>query len=349
MKNTSTFAKKTIFLAFLLSVVISSLIISGCSTPSPTNAPETDNPSESEESPQAAYAGKKILWVSSYHSGMEWQDGIGRGIQNALEGTGIEFKSFELDTKNHPETAEQKALEAKNLIDEFKPDLIITSDDNAQKYLVVPYLMDSGIPIVFCAVNWEAASYGYPTPTITGMVEVDLVTSLVDVLKSYADGDLVGHIGLATETFTKNSDNYNKRFFNGEMRVYAAESFDDFRTLFHQAQDEVDILLVANLDGMPGWTQEDQKKFMEENTRIPTGYFDSYLTPNVLVTMGKVPEEQGEYAVKTALEIFDGKSPSEIPIVANGKGNLGLNLIIAEKLGVVFSPSLLKNASVVAE
>jgi len=349
MKNTSIFTKKPVLVAFLLFVVIGSLIFSGCSTSSPTNTPESDNPAKSEEGPQADYVGKKILWVSSYHSGMEWQDGIGRGIQNTLEGTGIEFKSFELDTKNHPETAEQKALEAKNLIDEFKPDVIITSDDNAQKYLVVPYLMDSGIPIVFCAVNWEATSYGYPTPTITGMVEVDLVTSLVDVLKNYASGDAVGHIGLASETFTKNSDNYNARFFDGEMKVYAAESFDEFKTLFSQAQDEVDILLVANLDGMPGWTPEEEVAFMEENTKIPTGYFDSYLTPNVLVTMGKVPEEQGEFTVKTALEILDGKSPSEMPIVANENGNLGLNLIIAEKLNVVFAPSLLKNASVISE
>jgi ABC-type uncharacterized transport system substrate-binding protein len=37
---------------------------------------------------------------------------------------------------------------------------------------------------------------------------------------------------------------------------------------------------------------------------------------------------------------------SSIPVAENKKGKLVLNLALAEKLGVVFAPSMLKNAEV---
>jgi len=63
-----------------------------------------------------------------------------------------------------------------------------------------------------------------------------------------------------------------------------------------------------------------------------------------LLGITKIPEEQGEWQAGTALKILDGASPSSIPLVKNKRGKLMVNLKIAEKLGAVFSPSVLKNA-----
>jgi ABC-type uncharacterized transport system substrate-binding protein len=49
------------------------------------------------------------------------------------------------------------------------------------------------------------------------------------------------------------------------------------------------------------------------------------------------------------LSILDGKSPADIPLTENKKGQLIVNLDLADKLGVVFAPSLLKNAVVLGE
>ena len=89
------------------------------------------------------------------------------------------------------------------------------------------------------------------------------------------------------------------------------------------------------------------REFITNNTRIPTGYVDGYMTPFVLVTMGKIPEEQGEYAARVALEILDGVPPADRPVATNKKAQLGINLQIAEKLGIVFTPSILKNAEII--
>jgi hypothetical protein len=88
-----------------------------------------------EETLEKTYEGKKILYVDSYHEGYEWSDGITNGIQETLDGTGVDLKIYRMDTKRNPDEGfkEKAGLEAKSVIEEFEPDVVITSDDNAFK------------------------------------------------------------------------------------------------------------------------------------------------------------------------------------------------------------------------
>ncbi len=70
------------------------------------------------------------------------------------------------------------------------------------------------------------------------------------------------------------------------------------------------------------------------------------MAPFVLVTLAKSGKEQGEWAAQTALSILDGTPVSEIPVTQNKKGKLIVNLVLAGKLGIVFPPSILKNATI---
>ena len=54
------------------------------------------------------------------------------------------------------------ATKAKAVIDELKPDIVIASEDNASKYLIMPLYKNSSIPFVFCGVNFSADAYGFP-------------------------------------------------------------------------------------------------------------------------------------------------------------------------------------------
>jgi hypothetical protein len=132
---------------------------------------------ESGQKPAGPLLGRKILWVSSYHEGYEANDDIERGIRAALKDRAVQLQVLHMDTKRNDaeDFGRQAGLRALAMVKEFAPDVVIASDDNAQKYLVVPYLLHTGIPIVFCGVNWDASIYGYPTNNVTGMVEVDLI------------------------------------------------------------------------------------------------------------------------------------------------------------------------------
>jgi hypothetical protein len=104
----------------------------------------------------------KILHIMSYHSPWEWTDVQLEGFKDALKGLNIEYKIFQMDTKRHnsKEWLEQKGTEACSLIESWKPDLVYTSDDNAQQYVTRKYI-NSKIPFVFSAVNADPEDYGF--------------------------------------------------------------------------------------------------------------------------------------------------------------------------------------------
>ena len=298
-------------------------------------------------SDRGTFPGKKILWIDSYHEGYAWTAGIERGIRQALEGSGVELRIERMNTKWIVEDKgrKQAALKAKNSIEEFRPDVVIASDDNAAKYLIVPYLKNTDLPVVFCGINWDASPYGFPCRNVTGMLEVEPVTALVKHLRRYAKGNRLGYLSADTVSERKVVRVYNKYFFSGEMKSYMAKDFAHFKKLFLQAQQEVDMIYIANHSDMPGWDPPKVEEFLAQHVNKPTGSRLEYMERFVAVTVAKVPEEQGEWAARTALRILAGAKPGDIPVAANEKASLTLNLKMAEAAGIVLPVEILKAAS----
>jgi hypothetical protein len=132
-------------------------------------------------------AKKKILYIDSYHAAYPWSAGITAGIQKIMSPRhDVELKIFRMDTKRNQSEEFKKAaaLKAKALIESWQPDVVIASDDNASKYLIVPYYKDGTLPFVFCGVNWDAGVYGFPCRNVTGMVEVQLIDQIITTLEN---------------------------------------------------------------------------------------------------------------------------------------------------------------------
>ena len=297
------------------------------------------------------YTGKKILWVDSYHQGYEWSDEIEKGIRDVLYETGVNMKIVHMDSKrNDTETFGRGAgLRARDVVQEFKPDVVIASDDNAQKYLVVPFLKESELPVVFCGVNWDAAIYGYPAANITGMIEEDLVSEMLKKFQPYARGKRIGYLAGNVETERKIVDIYNKRFFGGEMKTYLVNNMEAFKEAFLRAQKEVDMLYVSNYTGISDLNPDAAEKFLFNNSKIPTGSHNSFMAPYVLFTVAKLPMEQGNFAAKTALRILDGLAPAQIPVAVNQLNHITINLKMAQAFSVVLPASLLKGATIIGQ
>lgn len=339
-----------LLLTVLLLIIGSTL--SGC-VPAPTAATGNNGNAETgtASDQQLNYTGKKIMWVDSYHAEYEWSTAVEAGIRDALDGTGVELQVIHLDTKRNPSNmfGRQAAQEAYATIKAFAPDVVIACDDNAQKYLIIPYLNGSEPPpVVFCGVNWDASLYGYPTSNVTGVLEVELPDRVVELLKPYAKGERLAMITIESETENKVAEIYNERFFNGEMKVYAVKTLEEFKAAFLQAQDEVDILFIGNNAGADRWDEAEMTAFVLENSRVPSGAIYEWMAPYSLITLAKFGEEQGELSVQAALHILDGTAVSDIPVTENKEGQLILNLDLAEKLDIVFAPSVLRNADIIS-
>lgn len=288
------------------------------------------------------YRGKKILYVNSYHPGYEGSDPITEGIQSVLGKHEVDLKIIYMDTKNNPsnEFSEAAALKAKAAIEEFKPDVVIASDDNASKYLIVPYYKEADLPFVFCGVNWDASAYGFPYKNVTGMIEVALVSEILKHLNKYAKGKRIGFIAGDTLSERKNLEYYIKRFDINFEKIYLAKTFEEWKQSYLKLQDEVDMALMTSHVGIAGWNDREARDFAENHAKIPVGTEHRWSMPFALVGVAKDFNEMGVWSAHAALKILDGVPPSKIPVTANKKGQLLFNARMADRLKVGGTPPL---------
>lgn len=296
------------------------------------------------------YAGKKIVYVDSYHAGYEWSDGVTAGIEKVLEGSGAELRIIRMDTKNNTSEDFKKAaaIKARDEINAFAPDVLIASDDNAFKYLIQEYYKDAALPVVFCGLNWDASVYGAPYTNTTGMVEVSLTTQIIGHLEPFAKGPRLGYLSADTETERKNLTYYEKLFGLKFEKTYFVKDMAAWKSAFKKLQTETDLIIFENNAGIADWSDAEAGDFAKANIKVPVGTTNPWTMKESVFGITKIPNEQGEWSAAAALQILDGTPARDIPLVKNERGTLIINLQLAEKLNIVFPPNILKNA-VVAE
>ncbi|OWU75892.1 ABC transporter substrate-binding protein [Marinibacterium profundimaris] len=294
-------------------------------------------------SPLIAQTGtRRVLHVDSYHRGNEWNDRIAAAFVSALEAEGVEVRVLHMDTKRRSSEAEMTgaAAEAARVIADWQPDVVTVSDDNAVKYLLMPHFRDADVPFVFCGLNWDAGIYGLPYANATGMVEVSPIPQILRLLRAHAKGDRIGYLAEDTPTKRKEQAFHEKLFGVDYARTWLVSSYAGWAEAFEAAQGEVDMLMLLGVGALTDWDAPAARQLAETRTRIPTGTDFEWLMPYALLGVGKLPEEQGEWAAQAALRILDGVSPSEIPLAHNTKGQLLFNPRIARRLGIEEAPAL---------
>jgi len=295
----------------------------------------------------AGAADKRCLYVSSYHLGYEWNDGIERGMDSVLRGH-CEVRRFYMDTKRHPEPAwaEAKALEALALIDRFKPDVLLAADDNASKYLVMPHFRDAALPVVFCGLNWTVSEYGYPWRNATGMVEVAPLQPLLRQVRRIlptAHRALFLSADVATER--KDFEHYRRIFSRRGVALSArlVNSLADWKRAYREGQ-AYDFIMLNNNAGIRDWDAAEASRFVLDRGRTLSVSTYAWMVPYVALAITKAPEEQGEWMARVALSILGGLSPTDIPIIPNRRWEAWVNTAIVRRQQLELPHSLLLKA-----
>ncbi len=304
----------------------------------------------------------KVLYVNSYHRGYEWSDAITKGILDTfgarLDRDGgvdnsdsrVILKIVYMDTKRNKSEAFKKAaaLKVREMIAAWRPDVVIASDDNAAKYLIVPYLMDTGIPVVFCGLNMDASVYGFPSATVTGMVEVFPVIQLLAIMKPYAVKARI--CALAADTLSEHKAlELIEKEYRLDIDATFVNTFGELRKAYIDSQQKCGMLLFFELLSVKGFDHHELLKLVAEKARIPSGALDSFNREYVLVTCANKGEEQGEWAARAALAILKGRAPADIPMATNRKARVYLNMSMAKRLGIRFPIELIDRADFVGE
>ncbi len=122
-----------------------------------------------------AQENRHVLILNSYHQGIDWTDGEVAGIREALsQKPGVQFHIEYMDTKR---LADQEHFNNLRQLFAYKYrfvrfDAIVTTDNDAfdfvRKYRQTLF---SGIPVVFCGVNWFRDEQLNGLSGITGVAE----------------------------------------------------------------------------------------------------------------------------------------------------------------------------------
>lgn len=296
--------------------------------------------------PETGFAAR-CLYVSSYHAGYVWNDDIEDAMKKVLSGQ-CEIKKFYMDGKRNlsPEFARQKGLEAKKLIETWKPDVVIAADDNVSRYLVMPHLKNAAVPVVFCGVNWTVEPYGYPYRNTTGMVEIGPVETLAKEVRRAVPNARQG-VFLSADEMTQHKE------VALNQKVYAkhgitithrpVKTMAEWENAFLEAQ-KVDFIILGNNAGINDWSHDlALAQVRNKATKFTVSYLD-WMAPYTMLTMAKIAGEQGEWAAKAALRIIKGARPDSIPIAANQRWNVFINPSLLKKTGFTLSPEITSKA-----
>lgn len=285
----------------------------------------------------AAEALPRCLFVSSYHQGYAWSDGVQRGIERILAGR-CQLKQFDLDSKRHKGEAAIRAAadRARQLVESWQPDVLIAADDNASRYLVKPYYRDAALPVVFCGVNWSVDEYQYPYSNVTGMVEVAPLKPMLREALALGNGDAgFFYVGASTATEEKNRARFERAAaaMGLTMESRLVNSMRDWIEAYRAAQ-AYPFLVIGSYAGIADWDENRVRQAIGPISRRLSVTNHGWMMPVTMLGFTKVPEEHGEWAAEAALAILGGVPPARIPIVANRKWDLWINQALVDEAGL---------------
>jgi len=287
---------------------------------------------------------EKCLYISSYHPGYAWSDGVESGVRSVLQGK-CEIKQFNMDTKRNkqPEYMTQTGLEAKQLIDSWKPDIVITADDNAAKYVIQAHYKNHKLPFIFCGVNWTADEYGFPYTNVTGMVEVAPIYPLLEKVKELIPGAKKAiYIGADTVTEKKNLARFEKALVKQDIHLDSAlaATMGDWLNSYTGAQ-QYDFIIIGSKSGIQDWDKEHVVNTIKAQSKKLSVTNHDWMMPYTMLGFTKVPEEQGEWAAQAALSILAGVEISKIAIVPNRKWDIWTNSSLLKTINIKLPEGLI--------
>lgn len=247
---------------------------------------------------------------------------------------------------------------ARDLVEAWKPDLIYTSDDDAQD-LVTKHYLNTPIKNVFSGVNKSPEHYGFDKANnITGVIEhehfaesVRLLKNIVPSLKRLVvvlDDDamwqpVVARMKAAALPAGVSIVGWEtiKTYADYKARVAA----------YPNVADGIALIGIFNFKDAAGKNVPYQEvlRWTAENSTLPDlGFWIDRVHYGTLVAVTVSEREQGLAAGKLARTILrDSKSPSTLPMLPTSKGLPVISLARAQKLGITVRSEQLLSAEVV--
>lgn len=311
--------------------------------------------------PAHARTAPRIAHVMSFDSPWRWTDGQLTGFREGLDVPGAEIRVFQMDVKRHTSDAAkaERGRLARAFIDDFAPDLLYASDDDAQQHVSRHYL-GSRLPIVFSGVNREPAAHGFDqAPNVTGVLEREHAAETLRLLRELTPSmrrlTVVSDEGAYWDTVIERVRQGAARLEGLEpLQVMRTRTLGQYRQAVERAHGTSDALLHLGIltlvdDAGVHVPYQAVQRWVVEHSKLPDASFwmDRVLHGTLAsVTVSEL--EQGRAAGRLARAILvDGAAPASLPIRATTKGHPALNLKRAQALGLTVRSTQLLQSEIV--
>ena len=290
--------------------------------------------------PSMLLAQSRILVVHSYHAGYEWTDSIQIGIDHALVGRSYNVKIMYMDTKRHTDEAwkVQAGKRAMQQVATFKPDIVITTDDNAQKYFAQALSKQPDSPqIVFCGVNAPLKEYGYPNANATGFLGRSHLTATLKLAMALKPKikrvTFISDDGISS----RNAYDYYKTL-SMPMKVVNyvnVSNFAQWQSAVLKANQNSDVILVtmyhtikhASNDPM-SMEPSEVMQWTLTNSKLPIlGVYPFTVKDGAMLGICSSGKEHGYMAAVTPIDmITTGRTALRYPINTSIEGSIMFNI-----------------------
>jgi ABC-type uncharacterized transport system substrate-binding protein len=293
------------------------------------------------------------FYVNSYHKGDTWSDEIEHSLRNSIANKCTlvqhDMDSLQHETRQDAELAGRAAFEMMKIVE---PDVVITSDDTAAKYFVMPYVKNSAVPVVFSGINWTVEEYGFPADNVTGIIEVApikpmLLQALKLIGKHRSAGNRIVYLGADSPNDIKNFNVFREAALRMGLVADAilVSNFDTWQYGFEVSQD-YDLIILGDNTGIDGWNNRQAVRTAISHSRKLSLTNNYWMMPYTAIGYTKIAAEQGEWAAATALAIIDGMKASEIPLVTNTRWDIWVNDALRTAMQIEVSQELKQNAKI---
>jgi ABC-type uncharacterized transport system substrate-binding protein len=358
--------------SFLITWVVLSLTV-GCSD-NPQNPPQAAPSAASEKSARKAFPATitiapvfraiPILYVvNSYDpQSFGWtKDVIGGIVQGLADGglkQGVDYqlvnKTMNALSNSAPQQMQAKADRIMADIQERKPDLVLTTDDDALRW--VGLALDD-VPVVFNGVNGDPRRYlssakidSIETPghNLTGVYQTTyyrqsllLIKKLVPSARTFAtitDKTTTG------TTLLKSLEAVDASSLPLQWKDrFVSDQFSQWQEKIKAWQNLVDVVFMLSSNAVNDqhgnrMTMKQVIEWIATHSTLPdTACWTEQVKDGILVSATDDGAQQGRFSAELVLKILQGAAPGGLPISTPPNGVPALNLARAKNLAI--SPS----------
>ncbi len=301
---------------------------------------------------------KRILIVHSYNTDYEWVNDINVGLDRGFKGIdNTLIKYHYMDTKRFPDprSKEKASINAIGEINRWKPDVVVTIDDDAQLLVGTQFIDKPDVDIVYAGIQNSSEGYGYvDAENVTGIREDVVLRPLFEAISQSKGVEEEGKSALRiyhlsdTSSYSASVVDRVRGFqWNPHELVSSKEYvfFDDWKKGILEANETADLIYLTNyhtlkqrpLPGqegdagitLPSVPSGEVMQWALANSELPiVGSWSFLVQDGGMLSMAMSGFEQGEVAAKLARLAASGE---ELPLEQRHVTNQQVLVVLREK------------------